>query len=114
MTSLLLVMLGGALGAVARYLVDRAVPAFDIPVATLAVNVAGSFVLGVLTGAGSAAGGPVGHLVGTGFCGALTTWSALAVQTVSLPSWRSAALNVTATLVIGFGAVVLGRALGSL
>ncbi|HEX8348048.1 MAG TPA: CrcB family protein, partial [Actinoplanes sp.] len=82
--TLLLVMLGGAVGALARYAADRMLPAWEIPLATLIVNVAGSFLLGFLAGAGSAVPGPVGALLGTGFCGALTTWSTFAFQTVDL------------------------------
>lgn len=74
----LLVAAGAALGAalrfwVAHHLDDRT------PWGTLVVNVAGSFVLGLLVG-----GGPSPHavaLLGTGFCGGLTTYSAFAVQT---------------------------------
>jgi CrcB protein len=112
--TLLLVMLGGALGAVTRYIVDRLMPAWDIPLATLAVNVVGSFLLGLLAGLGGTVPGPVGALIGTGFCGALTTYSSFAFQTMDLPSRRAGALNVAATLVIGFGAVWVGHALGSL
>ena len=110
--TLLLVMLGGAAGAVARYVADRLVPAWDIPLATLAVNVAGSFVLGILAGAGSTVPEPVGALLGTGFCGALTTWSTFAFQTVDLGvrgPRRMAVVNVAATLIVGFAAVWLGR-----
>lgn len=113
--TLLLVMLGGAIGAVTRYGADRLIPAAAIPPATLAVNVAGSFILGVLAGAGSALPGTVGALLGTGFCGALTTWSTFAFQTVDLAdrgARRTAALNVIATLTAGFAAVWLGRCLG--
>ena len=59
--SLLLVALGGAVGALVRYLVDRAVVArFDpvLPWGTLTVNVAGSALLGGLAGAGAAVPDP--------------------------------------------------------
>ena len=112
--TLLLVMLGGAVGALARYAADRMLPAWEIPLATLIVNVAGSFLLGFLAGAGSAVPGPVGALLGTGFCGALTTWSTFAFQTVDLAGHggrRMAVLNVVATLTAGFAAAWLGRGL---
>ena len=74
----LLVAVGAALGAalrlwVAHHLDDRT------PWRTLAVNVAGSFTLGLLVGSD-----PTAHalaMLGTGFCGGLTTYSAFAVQT---------------------------------
>jgi CrcB protein len=113
--TLLLVMIGGAVGALARYAVDRLLRHHDLPWGTILVNVAGSFVLGVLAGAGSAVPGPVGALLGTGFCGALTTWSTFAYQTVDLAGhrrWRDALLNVVITLVAGFAAVWLGVSVG--
>lgn len=112
--TLLLVMLGGAVGAVTRFAADRVLNAWDMPLATFVVNVTGSFILGLLTGAGSTLPGAVGALVGTGFCGALTTWSTFAFQTVDLAgvgARRMAALNVAVTLVAGFAAVWLGRRL---
>ena len=111
--TLLLVMLGGAAGAVVRFLVDRLTGPYPVPVGTLAVNVAGSFVLGLLTGLGPALPASLLTLLGVGFCGALTTWSTFAFQSVSLGSWRWAVVNVAATLVLGIGAAVLGRALVS-
>lgn len=115
--TVLLVALGAAVGAPLRYLVDRAVrargdPAF--PWGTLLVNVAGSLLLGVLVG--GAPPGPVGALVGTGFCGALTTYSTFGYETLRLwrdGSWRLATLNVTAHLVAGLAAAGAGLALGA-
>jgi CrcB protein len=112
--TLLLVMIGGAVGAVTRYATDRLLPAWKIPLATLVVNVAGSFLLGLLAGAGSTVPGTVGALIGTGFCGALTTWSTFAFQTVDLArlgARRWAVLNVVVTLLAGFAAVWLARSL---
>jgi CrcB protein len=109
--TLLLVMLGGALGAVVRHLVDLAMPRAVVPLGTLTVNVAGSLLLGLLAGLGTAVPDGWGALLGTGFCGALTTWSTFAFQTVDAGSRWAAALNVAATLVAGFGAVLLGHAL---
>jgi CrcB protein len=88
-------------------------PTAVIPLGTFTVNVTGSFLLGLLAGLGTAVPGAWGALLGTGFCGALTTWSTFAFQTVDAGSRRIAALNVAATLVVGFGAVLLGRALGA-
>ncbi|GAA3781016.1 hypothetical protein GCM10022225_81750 [Plantactinospora mayteni] len=112
---------GGAVGAVCRFTVNwlverRSGPA---PWATFMVNVAGSLVLGLLAGAGAALPGWVGALVGTGFCGALTTYSTFGYETVQLlrsgPGGRGwAVLNVLASLVVGLGAAALGWQLGSL
>jgi CrcB protein len=109
--TLVLVMLGGAVGAVGRFLVDRALSGRSaVPLGTLAVNVAGSFLLGVLSAVAPAVSPAVATLVGVGFCGALTTWSTFAFQTLDLGSRWWAAANVTATLVLGLGAALLGRA----
>jgi CrcB protein len=125
--TLLLVLAGGALGAVCRFLVDRFITIRRcgvMPWGTLAVNVAGSLLLGLLAGVGTgaAAGGSLpdwlGALAGTGFCGALTTYSTFSYETVQLatgggsepgrPALGPALLNVILTLGFGIGAATLG------
>ncbi len=78
------VMLGGAAGTLARAGLAEAWPADPgaWPWATLAVNLAGTALLGWLVVAH--ANGLVRPLVGTGFCGALTTFSTFQVQLVEL------------------------------
>jgi fluoride exporter len=71
----LLVALGGALGAVARWAVGQRLPGRR---GTLAVNVAGSFALGVLLAQGASSSAYA--LLGLGFCGAFTTFSAFALD----------------------------------
>lgn len=116
--TLLLVMAGGALGAVCRFLVDRATTAAvggRLPWGTFTVNLAGSLLLGLVAGAASGAPGRVAAFIGTGFCGALTTYSTFSYETIRLAedSPRSgrawALLNVVATLVLGLAAAGLGR-----
>jgi len=110
----LLVLVGGAVGAPVRYLVDRAVSARSrtlVPLGTLVVNVAGCFVLGCLAGAASA---DVRLLLGTGFCGALTTFSTFGYETsrlVSEGSGRAALLNVLVSVALGVGVAALGVSL---
>ena len=119
--TVLLVLLGGAVGAPARYLTDLAVQrrhAGTFPWGTLTVNVAGSLVLGVTAGAVSAGGGPawVLTLLGTGFCGALTTFSTFGFETVRLLQERSARAalgNVTLSVAAGLAACSLGCWAGS-
>lgn len=117
--TLLLVALGAAVGAPLRYLVDRAVQARHdavFPWGTLIVNVAGSFILGLVVG-GTAAGavpGSVAALVGTGFCGALTTYSTFGYETLRLAETgasRDAVLNVVVSVVLGLAAAACGVAL---
>ena len=117
----LLVLLGGAIGAPARYLTDLYVREWtgaDFPWGTMVVNAVGSLVLGLLAGAASSGVLPgwVLTLVGTGFCGALTTFSTFSYETVRLAEngrWRSAALNVLGSLAVGTAAVSLGWLVGS-
>ncbi len=107
--TVLLVLLGGALGAPARYLLDRWVQsrhASVVPWGTFTVNAVGSLVLGVTAGAAAATGGPdwVLVLVGTGFCGALTTFSTFSFETVRLVEERevpAALLNVVGSVAVG-------------
>jgi CrcB protein len=83
------------------------------PWGTLAVNVIGSFVLGLV--AGLPAGGAVMAGVGVGFCGALTTYSTFGYETVRLVqdgAWSYAAANAVASILIGLGAADCGLALG--
>jgi CrcB protein len=114
--TVLLVALGAAVGAPLRYLVDRAVQARHdslFPWGTFAVNVAGSLVLGVLAGGSTshAVPGSVVALVGTGLCGALTTYSTFGYETIRLLEERArcyAVLNAGASVVAGLGAAYVG------
>jgi CrcB protein len=118
--TLLFVCVGAALGAPARYLTDRVIQARHdtlFPWGTFTVNVAGSLVLGVLTGVGVDHAVPpaVVAAIGPGFCGALTTYSTFGYETVRLAEDGArllALLNVVASLAAGFGAAALGYAAG--
>ena len=119
---LLGVLLAGAAGAVARYVIDGAVHrrwAPTVPMGTLLVNAAGSFVLGVLTGAAlyHHPDPAVRTILGTGFCGALTTWSTLSWETVRLVdegALAAAALAMLGGLASSLAAAALGIALVAL
>lgn len=89
MESILLIASGGALGALCRWLTGSvmagAVPGW--PAATLAVNVAGSFLIGLTAsaiGAGRLGASPWSPLVVQGFCGALTTFSTFSLEAFRL------------------------------
>jgi CrcB protein len=116
--TVLLVALGAAVGAPVRYLTDRAIQARHdsvFPWGTWSVNVAGSFLLGLLA-AGAATShltDPAMALLGIGFCGALTTFSTFGYETVRLivaGSWFYAAANIAAGIVAGLGAAYFGVA----
>lgn len=78
----LLVGVGGAIGAVCRYLVGIAIGAGEFPIETLTVNVVGSFTIALVTFAG--AGRDMVLIIGVGACGAFTTFSSFSVDTVRL------------------------------
>lgn len=107
----LLVVLGAAVGAPLRHLVNHALD--GSPWATFAVNVAGSALLGVLVGA---AVPPAAALVGTGFCGALTTYSTFGAVTLALVEDGRRILAVgyaLASAVVCLAVAALGVALGT-
>ncbi|MFF8783731.1 fluoride efflux transporter CrcB [Streptomyces sp. NPDC015125] len=116
----LLVVAGAMVGAPLRFLTDRYVQSRHdavFPWGTFTVNVVGSLVLGLLTGAASAgaASSHVQLLIGTGLCGALTTYSTFSYETLRLAADRaraSAVANVAVTVAAGLAAAFAGVAAG--
>lgn len=112
----LLVVVGGMVGAPLRYLTDRAVQKRHdtvFPWGTFTVNMIGCLVLGLLSGAvlAGAASSQVQLLLGTGLCGALTTYSTFSYETLRLAEDGArffAAVNVVASVVAGLGAAFVG------
>ena len=112
----LAVLAGGMIGAPARYLADRLVQARHdsvFPWGTFAVNVGGSAILGFLLGAERHLGLPplVFALLGTGFCGGLTTFSTFGYETLRLledGALAEASLNVIGSLAAGVVMAWLG------
>ncbi|WP_067704981.1 fluoride efflux transporter CrcB [Nocardia jejuensis] len=113
--NMLLVIAGAALGAPARYLLDRTIQSRHesrFPWGTLLVNISGCFLLGALTGADLAASWML--VAGTGFCGAFTTYSTFSYESVRLAqerAYRHSILNAVASVVLGLAAAVAGYAL---
>ncbi|CAN5372987.1 fluoride efflux transporter CrcB [soil metagenome] len=117
--NILLVFVGGAVGAPSRYLLDsyvRSRTGGRFPYGTLLVNIVGCLLLGLLAGA-TASGNLSAHaqlLLGTGFCGGLTTFSTFSVEAVELIQHRrgpAAAVYVVASCALGIGAAALGYAI---
>lgn len=106
------VLVAGAAGAVARFLLAGALARQhpSLPWETLVINVAGSFALGTLTSAPAVSRGVLA-VVGTGFLGALTTFSTFTVQTAVLAhrEWVRAAANAMVMTVVCLLAAWLGH-----
>ena len=109
------VLIGGA-GSVARFLADGVVgsaAARDFPVGTLAVNLSGAVVLGLLTGL--ALGHDQALLAGTAAVGSYTTFSTWMLETQRLTEERQhgkALVNIVLSLAAGIAAAALGRLIG--
>ncbi|MFJ4775028.1 fluoride efflux transporter CrcB [Streptomyces sp. NPDC088762] len=112
----LIVVAGAAVGAPLRYLTDRAVQARHdavFPWGTLVVNAAACLALGALAGAAlaGASSARLDLLLGTGLCGALSTYSTFSYETLRLAESGRAFLagaNVAVSVLVGLGAVHLG------
>lgn len=112
-------VLAGGVGAVLRFGIDAAVEqrvATEFPVGTFAVNVSGSFALGVVVGTHAA--GAVAFVVGTGLIGSFTTFSTWMFESQRLaedgelaPAGWNLALGVAAGLLAAAAGWALGAAL---
>lgn len=116
---MLVVAVAGGLGAALRYVVDLLLTPAEsrrFPVGILAVNVSGSFALGLLTGLGTGIAPELAVAVGMGLLGGYTTFSTVSVETVLLAQrrrWRDAALNLFGTLALALLGAGAGLLLGA-
>lgn len=121
MPVVLAVAVGGAVGALARYGVDRAIErrSFSLfPWSTFAINVTGCLFVGLVIGAlvdRHHTPQWVRAALVVGFCGAYTTFSTFAQETLDLAEASDhglALLNISASVVAGVAAVLVGQQLG--
>mgnify|MGYP003350623459 CR=1 FL=1 len=109
--NVLLVILGAAIGAPARFAVDQYIRKFTTkPYGIFIVNILGSFFLGLTVGKSE----HVHDLFAVGFAGAFTTWSTLAVEAhgfVHTKSHSKAFIYLLLTLILGVSAAALGISL---
>ncbi|MCL1114126.1 MULTISPECIES: fluoride efflux transporter CrcB [Shewanella] len=119
MTNVLLVALGGSIGAVLRYLLSIfMIQLFgsSFPFGTLLVNVMGSFLMGVVYALGqlSHVSPEIKALIGVGLLGALTTFSTFSNETLLLIQeglWHKAVLNVLLNVTLCLFMVYIGQQL---
>jgi CrcB protein len=117
-TQFLLVGLGGFLGSVLRYMMSLFIRPSGFPFATLLVNLAGSFLIGIIVAVS------LRHpqlkpewrlFLATGFCGGFTTFSAFAIENLELlktGQYGYCMAYVAGTVVLGIFAAYLGFSLG--
>lgn len=116
MSTVIWVALGGAVGSLARYGLAGAINYRGHPWGTVAVNIIGSFALGLLIGLwGFHADGPRNVGLAVGLLGGFTTFSSLALDTIFL--WENgdavvAILSVVLSMIAGIAAAVVGLLLG--
>ncbi len=124
MTQILLVGLGGFLGAISRFLfsglIQRLTPTLGFPLGTLAVNVVGCFLIGLLNGLSETRqlfGSETRLFVFIGLLGGFTTYSTFGYETIALlrdGELARAVISVSLHLIVGLGAVWIGDSLGRL
>jgi CrcB protein len=106
----------GGSGAIGRFVIDALIAGRarrSFPLGTLTINLTGTLLLGVLVGAG--ASGNLYLLGGTATLGSYTTFSTWMFETYRLAEdaqARPALINAAVSLVLGFGAALLGRTIG--
>ena len=114
---MLLVGIGGAIGAILRYIISDIMPSEGLPYGTITVNLIGSLLLGFMFGA-IAADALISQdnllLFGTGILGAFTTMSAFAMETVNLSENEvsTAMIYVTLTIMGSIGLAWSGYKIG--
>ena len=111
--NILLVGLGGAIGSIARYLVNVFIDNKTLPIATFTVNIIGSFLIGVIMGfiAKHTNSQTWQLFLITGFCGGFTTFSALSwdvVLMIQQQRFGTAIFYITATVFLGLLFAFLG------
>ena len=117
MTKLLLVFVGGGLGAVSRFLVTTALAGKlgNFPLGTLAANVLGSLLMGLVIGILAGRADSVRLFVAVGFLGGFTTFSSFSAETLALiqnGQIFSASANVVVSVAAGLAACAVGLKIG--
>ena len=111
--SALFVFIGGGIGSVMRCGVGLALPSAAFPYASLAVNAADSFLIGLFGGMATRFGWsePLRLALTVGLCGGFTTFSTFSKEAFALAQagrWSAFGAYVAVSVVIGLAAVALG------
>lgn len=119
MTKLLLVFMGGGLGAVSRFLVTTALAGKlgNFPLGTLAANVVGSLLMGLVIGILAGRADSIRLFVAVGFLGGFTTFSSFSAETLALIQSGqifAAVFNVIISVVAGLIACAVGLKIGGI
>ncbi len=106
--STFLVGLGGAIGSILRYLIQRAFPVSFFPYGTLIVNISGCLLIGILWGLLSKNNltQVAGMLLMTGFCGGFTTFSSFSYEGIQLLMVNKWLLFFTYTMISVAGGLI--------
>ncbi|MFD1020865.1 fluoride efflux transporter CrcB [Thalassobacillus hwangdonensis] len=113
---LLLVGAGGFIGAIGRFAISQFINnkfTYALPIATLVVNLIGSFFLGILIGAGI--GDKLLLFLGTGLLGAFTTFSTFKLESIQLhvdKKWKLLVLYNTISYGVGISLAFIGFWIG--
>ena len=109
----ILIFLAGGLGSLLRYVIGLILPSWFFPWTTVAINVIGSFVIGLLGGLGSRMGWSdnLQLALTVGLCGGFTTFSTFSKEALSLATtgrWGAFSLYVIGSIVLGLAATAVG------
>jgi CrcB protein len=119
MTKILLVFIGGGLGAVSRFLVTTALAGKlgNFPLGTLTANFFGSLLMGLVLGILAGRFDSIRLFVAVGFLGGFTTFSSFSAETLTLiqnGQIFAATANVIVSVVAGLGACAVGLKIGGI
>jgi len=106
--TILLVGAGGVIGVLSRYALGMAVSHDTLPWVTVAINVAGSFLLGLVVTVDTGLSPEVRSAVAVGVLGGFTTFSVDALRYVEAGEGGKAVLYVLASVILGIGAAAVG------